>query len=136
MAALPPILAVDDSPDDLFFLKRLLTRAGVKNLLITLEDGVQAKAFLSGLLGHPESALVPFAIYTDLNMPMVDGLELVKWIRKHTAFADIPLVMCSSSPEPSDEVRAKAAGVNWYFQKFPIPDLIARMFARFAEPAR
>lgn len=129
MPSLPPILAVDDTPDDLFFLKRLLVRAGVKNLLVTLEDGAQAQCFLSALDADPKHPLRPCVVFTDLKMPSLDGLELTRWIRTQPAFANLKVVMLSNSCHERDVKAAREARVDHYFEKFPVPEILAKIVA-------
>ena len=70
----------------------------------------------------------PTVILHDLMMPSIDGIESVRKIRAHQAYADIPIVILSSRDSPETKVTAFETGANDYLVKFPNPiELIARV---------
>ncbi len=119
MDLLPPILIVDDDPDDLFILKRLLAKAGVKNKVLAIEDAPAAVAYLEAESANPASRYIPWMIFTDLHMPRIDGIDFVKWIRSKPAFQHLIVIMVSSSEDPQDKAKALQAGVNRFALKYP-----------------
>jgi CheY-like chemotaxis protein len=122
---LPPVLVIDDSPDDLILIKRLFIKAGVKQPVVTFDDSAKAMAFLKAAAAAPDSGLLPCVVFTDLKMPLTNGLELLRWIREQKRLADLPVVMLSGAAEEKDVMRAKTAGVTEYLVKLPKPDVIA-----------
>jgi chemosensory pili system protein ChpA (sensor histidine kinase/response regulator) len=89
------ILVVDDHVDTRYVVVRLLARLGYEAAAVG--GGVEAVAFLSG--AKPELVIL------DLNMPCMDGLEVLRVIRGEPRLADLPVVMFSG--DPSDARRAE-----------------------------
>jgi CheY-like chemotaxis protein len=117
-APLAPILLVDDSADDRFFVCRLLLKNGVKNPILAFEDAPAAIAFLRSLRGKDKGPL-PSMIVTDLKMPGMDGFELLAAIRSNKAFDACPLVVLSDSGAQRDVKRAGELGADYYLVKMP-----------------
>ena len=72
-------------------------------------------------------------IFVDVQMPGIDGLELVKWIRSQKSLAQVTVVMLSGSGLEIDRTRAKALGVDQYLVKLPTPELMAKTVADACE---
>lgn len=114
-----PILLVDDNHDDLFILKRLLTRAGVKNAFISFDHARDCCHFLESALRTPETNLIPAAVFSDKSMPGFDGFQLLEWVRRQPPLVALPFILLSSVAEPGDKRRAEKLGVTALFEKFP-----------------
>ena len=56
-------------------------------------------------------------IITDMNMPQMDGLELVKWVRENMQFGQIPIVMLTTEADESRKMTAISAGVSAFLTK-------------------
>lgn len=113
------VLLVEDSFDDVFFVKRAWETHGEPYQLVHVTDGDKARAYL---LGEDEFAskgvqTLPKLIVSDLKMPKWDGMQLLRWIRSQPSLAKLPFVMLSSSPQELDISNAYAAGANAYFVK-------------------
>ena len=112
-------LIVEDSP----MMRQLLVfaLARVKNLKVTeADDGVDALRKL---------ATAKFdIIITDINMPIMDGLKLVKRIRSDAQHKDTPIVIITTEGSQEDRQRALQLGANAYITK-PIqaPQVIAKV---------
>lgn len=118
MPSLPPILVADDDPDDLFFTKRILQKAGVKNPLVALQDGEEVIRFLkSADTGPGSEAGVPCLLVLDIKMPRCGGFEVLEWTRRQKAWRDLKVVILSGSDEPRDRKRATDLGANGYLVK-------------------
>ncbi len=131
MASLPPVLIVDDDPDDVFILKRLLLKAGVQNKVIAFEDPTAAVAYLEAESAHSDSRYIPWIIFTDLNMPRLDGVQLTRWIRSKATLKDVVVLMVSSSENPADKEAAEASGANRYLVKYPSVGSLELLAAEF-----
>ncbi len=124
-AALQPVLLVDDSPEVILCLKRILTKVGVSNPIITFDDGSGAITFLEALASTPCQESVPRFVFTDINMKQVSGWEFTRWFRGQPLFREVKLIMMTACPDWDTEARAKAAGVDQFFRKFPPVEQLA-----------
>lgn len=112
-------LVVEDSP----MMRQLLVfaLARIKNLQVTeAEDGVD---------GLRKLAQGKFnLIITDINMPIMDGLKLVKRIRSDETHKDVPIIIITTEGSTEDRQRAMSLGANAYITK-PIqaPQVIAKV---------
>jgi two-component system, chemotaxis family, chemotaxis protein CheY len=114
-------LVVEDSP----MMRQLLVLAlsRVKNLQVTEAD--------DGVDGLRKLATGKFdIILTDINMPIMDGLKLVKRVRSDPAHKDVPIVVVTTEGSEEDKERALQLGANAYITK-PIqaPQVIAKVRA-------
>ena len=112
-------LVVEDSQ----VMRQLLVFAlqRVRELEVTeADDGVDALRKLSG--NHFD------IIITDINMPIMDGLKLIKRIRSDEAYAAVPIVVVTTEGSQEDRSRALALGANAYITK-PIqgPQVVAKV---------
>jgi CheY-like chemotaxis protein len=127
--ALPPLLLVDDEPDDLFILRRLIAKGGVKNKVVAMEDPLAAIEYLDLEAKNGRPLFIPCAVLTDLNMPGKDGLELARWVRAHPLLQDTRVFMVTDSDNPADQRRAEDAGVARYLRKFPTSHSVALLLS-------
>lgn len=124
MPSHPPILVIDDEPTDTYFLRRALKQAGIPNPVIGCGDGEEAVTFLeSAKFGGQR----PCLIFLDMKMPRMNGPEFLAWIRDHTEFADLKIVVLSSSNLQQDRERAMGLGAHDYLVKFPQPVELAAL---------
>ena len=109
------ILAVDDSESIRDMVSMTLEGAGYEvQTAVDGEDGV-AKA----------DASIDMVI-TDLNMPKLDGIGLIKQLRAAPHFAGKPIVMLTTESQDSKKAEGKAAGATgWIVKPFKAPQLIA-----------
>lgn len=123
---LPLLLIAEDDADDLFFLRRLLTKAGVKNPIMSFADGGKAIEFLAELAARPAAAAtLPCIVFLDIKMPVAQGFEVLAFARRQPVFEHLKIVMLSSSDHPADKKRALELGANGYFVKHPSPAVLA-----------
>jgi CheY-like chemotaxis protein len=126
---LRPVIIIDDEPDDLFLLRRMLEKGGVKNPVITFLDSEDVRTFFAAIAIVIQKVpdFAPCVLFTDLKMPKIDGFELLAWLRKQKAFKDLTIVVMSSSDRAEDVARAEKLGANHYLLKYPGPDIIAEI---------
>lgn len=132
--ALPPIVAIDDSADDLFLLRRLLEKAEAKFPLLTFEAATDAVTYLTEAAKSAEPGRLPCFIFTDLKMPSMTGLEFLAWIRGERLLNRLPVIMLSTSDDPSDVAKSKELGVDHYYVKFPSKAEVAKLLAEAGLP--
>jgi signal transduction histidine kinase len=109
---LATVLLVDDSRADLELTQiRLIEHRGLKCKLLVAHNGEEALALL-----HQEHGAVDLMLL-DINMPEMDGFELLEQMRKEKAFAHIAVLMCSGSIYDKDMARARTLGAAGYLVK-------------------
>ncbi len=112
------ILVVDDMFVMRKIMKNTLSSLGILNIL-DAQDGQKA----IDVLQSETSKELPFdIIISDWNMPLLTGIELLKYCRSHTLFKNIGFIMVTAEIEPHQEQLAKNEGVDLYLKK-PINDI-------------
>lgn len=119
------ILLVEDNPDDAELTRIAFAEAGVEYRLQVVGDGVQALAYLRGCA----PADLPALVLLDLNLPKLDGREVLEAIRAEPATRSLPVVVLTTSAEPFDVDTVYELGANSYIQK-PVE------FERFVDVVR
>ncbi len=123
-----PILLADDNEEDLFFLRRKLTKIGVTNPIVSVEDGFEAIRLLKACSRRPDaSLLLPCILFLDIKMPGVTGFSVLSWIRSREPLNVVKVVMVSDSGEPSDIELATELGANAYLIKYPTSDSLVHV---------
>jgi two-component system, chemotaxis family, response regulator Rcp1 len=110
------ILLVEDNPGDVRLTREALKEAKFRNTLQVVGDGVEALAYLRQQ-GQYSGAVRPHLIMLDLNLPRMDGRELLAAIKKDADLVRIPVVVLSSSQAESDIARAYELHANCYVTK-------------------
>ena len=123
------ILIVDDEDHDIEFLQRALTRSGVNNPIRTVGNGEEAIAYLTGQGNYADRTVFPFprVIITDLKMPQMGGLELLRWLHDNPKFKVVPTIVFTSSTSQADVNEAFRCGASGYFVKPVDFDQLERM---------
>jgi len=110
------ILAVDDSPSVRQMVKLTLSGAGY--------DIVEAGDGAEGLSKARASTLD--MVVTDLNMPVMNGLSLIRELRKLPAYRGVPILFLTTESDPEMKQQAKAAGATgWITKPFQQDQLVA-----------
>lgn len=113
------ILLVEDNPDDVELTRIAFAEAKIANHLIVVGDGVEALDYLFARGRHadrdPED--LPSIVLLDLNLPKVDGREVLQAIRADDRTRALPVVVLTTSAEPFDVEASYALGVNSYIRK-------------------
>lgn len=130
-ASAKEILLVEDNPDDVELTRIAFDEADNPHRLSVVTDGAEALDFLLGRGRHAAraGAPMPALVLLDLNLPKLDGREVLQAIRTHPATRRLPVVMLTTSAEPMDVDALYALGANSYIQK-PVD------FERFVEVVR
>lgn len=113
------ILIVEDEESDVEFLKRAFAKAGVPNPVQAVSNGEEAIAYLrgTGLFANRKAFPFPRVIITDLKMPHMGGLQLLRWIHENPTFRVIPTIVFTSSTAQSDVDEAFQCGAGAYIVK-------------------
>jgi chemotaxis family two-component system response regulator Rcp1 len=110
------ILLVEDNPADVYLFQNALERAKVNCQLILLSDGEMAMQFFQRQGQYAAGAMPDLAII-DSRLPMYDGIEVLKALRQSKYFANLPVVIVSSSLDPAELVTMERLDVLRYFDK-------------------
>jgi len=108
------ILLVEDNPNDIEITRRALDKGQVKNELTIARDGQEA---LDILFGSRSKTSLPGLILLDLNLPRVDGREVLSRIKGDPLLKRIPVIVLTTSTREEDVVRTYDLGVNTFISK-------------------
>jgi|ERR1700722_1133487 chemotaxis family two-component system response regulator Rcp1 len=110
------LLLVEDSPGDVRLTQEAFLTANMSVHLDVASDGVEAMAFLRHEQAHVGSPR-PDLILLDLNMPRMDGREVLAQIKKDDTLKTIPIVILTTSDSEDDIVRSYQLHANCYLCK-------------------
>jgi len=120
------ILIVDDCSTTRKIIVSYLKGAGYNT--ITAANGVEAIEKLV-------TTKVDFII-TDLNMPQMDGIELLKWIRSNTTFKDLPLVILTTEQDDLSRAKGMSIGASAFLTKPITKELLINEVREIAEASK
>jgi two-component system response regulator len=109
------ILLVEDNPDDVMFTLRAFEKNNISNEVVVASDGEQALEILQP--ADEDKALRPALVLLDVNLPKIDGLEVLRRIRSHSRTAGLPVVILTTSNEERDIVDSYRMGANSFVRK-------------------
>lgn len=129
------ILCIDDDPDDIAMLKEAFDSLEVGYEMVEANNGEEGVIALERM--ESEKGL-PCLIVLDINMPKMDGREAFNAIRKKPAFADIPVVIFSTSSSPMDKLFFSRKSVEYFVKPIDFKKLsdVASAFLAICERNR
>ena len=111
-----PIIMVDDSETDQLIAKRCYQKSILQNSFLTFSEGPTFLSYMDSV--STNQAPMPALVLLDLNMPIMDGFEVLKSIRSRHEFAHLPnLLILTNSDNPKDADRSRALGANGFHVK-------------------
>jgi CheY-like chemotaxis protein len=128
------ILAVEDDLMDIELLKHGLKKAGVTNPLRHAESGVEALEILRGKNGR-EKISAPFIMLIDINMPRMNGLEMLQELRSDKALTQNIAFILTTSDREQDRKIAYNLNAAGYFLKGNLDHLI-KILASYSQGNR
>lgn len=113
------VLLVEDNPDDALLMKSAWKAAGNTNVMPIVSDGEQALEYLNGMGIYTDREKYPFpvAVFLDLKMPRMDGLEVLAAIRQNSKLRHLHVDVLSASARNADVEKALGLGANGYIVK-------------------
>lgn len=114
-----PLLVAEDSDEDFAVFQRFMKQLDVQNPIYRCSDGDEVLDFLyneGDYQGQSETPR-PSVILLDLNLPGLDGRELLKKIKQDESFQKIPIVIFTTSSNPKDVDLCYQRGANGYLIK-------------------
>ena len=125
------ILLVEDNPDDVELTRIAFAEAGSGHVIRVVTDGAQALDYLFARGEHAGRDIndLPALVLLDLNLPKLNGREVLQAIRENPVTRSLPVVVLTTSAEPFDVGSVYELGANSYIQK-PVE------FERFVDVVR
>lgn len=120
------IMIVDDSPTMLMSLDGMLSKAGFA--VNQAKSGEEALASLRG-------GARPSMVITDLNMGAMDGIELIRSVRKLPGYQFVPMLMLSTESQQAKRYEAKAAGATGWIVKPVDPSALLQVIRQLVPGA-
>jgi two-component system response regulator len=113
------ILLVEDNPDDELLTLRAFARNHIVNGIDVVRDGQEALDYLfcTGEHRDRDPFDLPQVVLLDLKLPKIDGLEVLRRVRRDERLKMLPVVILTSSSEESDIVASYDLGANSYVRK-------------------
>jgi CheY-like chemotaxis protein len=115
-STIPTVLLVEDSEDDAYFFKRTLQKSGHTCTLYRANDGAEAIQFLQST-ATSDSHKLPHVIFLDLKMPVLNGFEVLDWLRQQSFAPQVRVIVLSGSEHQNDKDRAAQLGASDYLVK-------------------
>ena len=114
------VLVVEDSTSMRSYIVNTIESGSEDLEIVEAENGYEA---LKTLPHHKFDAIL-----TDINMPDINGLELVSFLKNHPIYKTIPIMVISTESTAEDRNRAAALGAEEYLVKpFQAPELVAKL---------
>jgi CheY-like chemotaxis protein len=110
------VLLVEDDPGDVLITREALAEAKVLHNLVVIDNGESAVAYLRQE-GEHAGAVRPDLIFLDLNLPRLDGHEVLGQIKNDEALRHIPVVVLTTSSADEDVLRSYDLHANAYVTK-------------------
>jgi CheY-like chemotaxis protein len=110
------ILLVEDNEGDIILTLEAFNDVKLKNTVSVVRDGEEAVQYLNQE-GSFQDAIPPDFILLDINLPRMDGKEVLAYIKNHDRFKTIPVVMLTTSSSEKDIKDSYNAFANCYITK-------------------
>lgn len=125
------LVMVDDDPEDILLVKTAVRRSDLPLDVISLYDGDSLFAFLHRELGEspPAQLTPPMIVLLDLNMPRLDGRKCLQKIKQNPLWADLPVLIFSTSDAPDDIRRSYELNANSYICKPDDPNTLDKILS-------
>ena len=112
-----PILLVEDNPSDVELALRTFRQRKLPNRVAVARDGGEALDYVYRRGPFAIDSPIPGLILLDLRLPKVDGLEVLRELKDHPVYRNIPVVVLTTSAEDGDIKRSYELGAASYIVK-------------------
>lgn len=109
------ILLVEDNDDDVDLTLRALKKSHLSNDLVVARDGVEALEYLES--ARRDENAMPVLVLLDLRLPRMDGLEVLRRIRREESTRDLPVIIMTSSLDEEDRAHSELYGASSFMVK-------------------
>lgn len=112
------ILLAEDDEGHANLVRRNLKRSGVANEIIHVGDGQEALDYVraAGSFAHRDRS-APLLLLLDINMPRVDGIEVLRQVKQDAELNRLPVIMLTTTDDPREIARAYDLGCSVYVTK-------------------
>src|SRR3954468_20360502 len=118
MTNAPTILVVEDEEDSVLLLESAFRKAQFTNPVHRVSHGALAIEYLSQAVASKNGPVpLPALVLLDLKLPLVSGIEVLKWIRAHPTLHSLVVIIFTSSTERRDIADAYRSGANSFLVK-------------------
>lgn len=111
------LMVAEDDADDRYLMQTALDETGFTEQVSFVDNGVELIHHLETINEHNGNTPFPRLIILDLNMPKMDGREVLKKIKSHEIFRSIPVVVFSTTKNQLEVQRCYDLGANTYIVK-------------------
>lgn len=111
------ILIAEDDADDRYLMKTALAETGITEDVEYVENGVEVIKYLESINQENGEINYPKFILLDLNMPKMDGREVLKMMKSNEAYRKIPVIVFSTTKNQLEVKRCYDLGANTYVVK-------------------
>ncbi|GAB3047210.1 response regulator [Spirosoma pulveris] len=118
-----PVWVIDDDEDDLLFIQSAFAYERPAIEIRLIQDSTDLLAQLGACVDLPKLMLL------DINMPRLNGFELLAQLRRLPRYAQLPIIMLTTSTDPQDRQAALGLGANDYLIK-PVGQQPLRLIAQ------
>ena len=117
------ILLVDDDDVDVMGVERALSNLKILNPIVRARDGIEGLA----LLRHPSAVQRPYIVLLDLNMPRMNGLEMLAQLREDPQLSSAVVFVLTTSKADEDKTIAYSKNIAGYIVKSRVGDGFLRV---------
>jgi CheY-like chemotaxis protein len=117
------ILVVEDDEVDVESLKRIFAKKEIKNPVFYASNGIEALNIMRGENNHAKVPK-PYIVLLDINMPMMNGIEMLNELRNDEQLKDSVVFILTTSPREEDKHTSYKLNVAGYFLKKDIKELV------------
>lgn len=112
------ILIAEDDDGHASLIRRNLQRSGIQNQIVHLKDGQETMDYLLQNLNDMKvEQNKTLLLLLDINMPKIDGIEVLRQVKAHPQLQKIPIIMITTTDDPREVERCHALGCNTYITK-------------------
>lgn len=112
------ILMAEDDDGHANLIRRNLVRAGISNEIVRTRDGQEALDYLNRVGPFADRPVDrPLLLLLDIKMPRVDGVEVLRHVRADPIFANVPVIMLTTTDDPREVHRCYELGCSVYVTK-------------------
>jgi len=126
------VLLAEDDPDDVLLTHLAFEKARLANPLQVVRDGEEAIAYLKGDGRFKDRVRYPLPtlLLLDLNMPKVNGFQVLEWLQRHPMLSRMPVAIMTSSDHDPHVARAYELGADSYLIKPPDAEALLALVQR------